>query len=228
MRRKGSILGSEPYPYPYEHDEYESYHPGNYEHEGHDHHQYGDPYYGFHPPPAHADIAVPPPEVQAEEGLSEKERIRRAEERLLPSHPPQGSEGPSSSEAVAPAAGPSAPPDEQDEDLYGSEDATPRATYAPRSSLRHNSSSGPPAVPSAPTLEDLAPGAHASDDKQELERQHMLAEASAPPDFDAADEDAGEGGAGEQQHEPSVPTLTEEDEYGGPSAHHESLPRYER
>ena len=81
-------------------------------------------------------------------------------------------------------------------------------------------------MPSAPALEDLTSGAHTSSDKQELERQRMLAEASAPPEFDNADEDAGEHSAG-GEHEPSAPMLTEEDEYGVPS-HLESLPKYER
>jgi hypothetical protein len=218
---EGQPIGDEPYPYSDEQFHHEAQYPESYPH-GHEYRLYDDQYYGFYPPPAHAEIPVPPPEVPDEEGLSEKERIRRAEERLLPSQPAQGREGQSSS-AVTPAAGPSAPPDEheQEEDLYSSEDVTPRATSTPGGSQR---SSDPPPVPSAPTLEDLASGAH-SDDKQELERQRMLAEASAPPDFDEAEEDAGEGGAGE--HEPSAPALTE-DGYGGPSSHHESLPKYER
>lgn len=225
---EGQHFSNEQYPHPYEYSrgEYDYQYPEPYPHEGHAYEHHNEPY-GYYPPPAHADIPVPPPEVHGEEGLSEKERIRRAEERLLPSHPPQGSEGPSSSGPAVPAASPSAPPDDLEEDLYGSENVTPRATFAPGTSHEHNGSSGQTHVPSAPTLEDLAPGSHASDDKQELERQRMLAEASAPPNFSDADEIGGDGRAAEQQHEASAPVLTDE-EYGGPSAQHESLPKYER
>jgi arrestin-related trafficking adapter 9 len=224
-------IGDEQYSYRnYEQFYDEAQYPGNYAHEGYDYHQNQDPHLGFYPPPAHAEIPVPPPEIQAEEDLSEKERVRRAEERLLPSQPPQGPEGPSTARAVALVPG---TPDEQEEDLYSSEDVTPRATSTPTSSLLYdeNFSAAPP-IPSAPVLEDLAPGT--SDDKQELERQRMLAEASAPLDVDDAEDNGGEGSAG-AQHEPSAPVLTEDEEYGdqyshqqGASSHHESLPRYER
>lgn len=219
--------GDGQHPYNHPHGEYDHQYYEQYGHEAHDYQHYNDPYHRYYPPPAHADIPVPPPEVQPEEGLSEKERMRRAEERLLPSQPPQVTEGRSSSGPIVSMVGPSAPPDEQEDDLYGSEEVTPRATSAPSAELQRHGSSGPHAIPSAPTLDDLAPGAHASDDKQELERQRMLAESSAPPEFEDADE-AGEGSAREPPHEASAPTFTEEDEYGGPSTQHESLPKYER
>jgi arrestin-related trafficking adapter 9 len=221
----GQHIGEESYPHPYEEFHDESHYPGDYPQEGYDYQHYDEQSHGFYPPPAHAEIPVPPPEVQDEEGLSEKERIRRAEERLLPSQPPEAPEGSSSSGPSPSAPGPSISPDDQEEDLYGSEDVTPRAASAPDTSLQYSDSSRMPPIPSAPALEDLTPGAHASDDKQELERQRMLAEASAPPEFDNADEDAGERSAA-GEHEPSAPTLTE-DEYGGPS-NPESLPKYER
>ena len=221
----GQQIKEEPYSHPYEEFHNESSYPGDYPHEGYDNQHYDEQYHGFYPP-AHAEIPVPPPELQDEGGISEKERIRRAEERLLPSQPPQGSEASSSSGPIPSAPGPSAPPDEQEEDLYGSEDVMPCATAAPGPSLQYDGSSRVPFTPSAPALEDLVPGAHASDDKQELQRQRMLAEASAPPEFEGADGDARERSAG-GEHEPSAPTLTEEDEYGGPS-YQESLPKYER
>ncbi|KIN04763.1 hypothetical protein OIDMADRAFT_157064 [Oidiodendron maius Zn] len=216
----------ESYPHPYEEFHTESHYPGDYPHEGYDYQHYDELNHGIYPPPSHAEIPVPLPEVQDEEGISEKERIRRAEERLLPSQPPQAPETSSSSGPVRSSPGPFAPPDEQEEDLYGSEDMTPRATSAPGTSLQYDGRERLPPMPSAPALEDLTSGAHASSDKQELERQRMLAEASAPPEFDNADEDAGERSAG-GEHEPSAPMLTEEDEYGVPS-HLESLPKYER
>lgn len=140
---------------------------------------------------------IPPPDLANEAGISEKERIRRAEQRLLPSQP----------DAPAPAP------------VHGSSRAIDNDGAGPSS-----------AAPSAPTLDDLAasslvPGTN--DDKQELERQRLLAEASAPPespdDYDAAA--AGPSAppptlrplpptTDEIGTEPSAPILTEEDEYG--------------
>lgn len=165
----------------------------------------------------------PPPDFPDESGLSEKERVRRAEQRLLPSQP----------EAPAPVAGPSAPA------VYGGGDdeAGPSAPSAP--------SAPPPAEPteagpSAPTLDDLAAGANgnSTDDKQELERQRLLAEASAPPQFPVED-DAGVGSSSAPNappmvEGPSAPILTEEEEYGAYFAHQapatssEPLPAYQR
>lgn len=168
----------------------------------------------------------PPPDFPNESGLSEKERVRRAEQRLLPSQP----------EAPAPTAGPSAPA------AYGSGDdeAGPSGPSAP--------SAPPPlppaeAGPSAPTLDDLAagssgPNGSSTDDKQELERQRFLAEASAPPEFPMED-DAGVGSssapsAPPMADGPSAPILTEEEEYGryfahqAPATSSEPLPAYQR
>lgn len=165
----------------------------------------------------------PPPDFPDESGLSEKERVRRAEQRLLPSQP----------EAPAPAAGPSAPA------AYGGGDdeAGPSAPSAPSAPP-----SAPPteAAPSAPTLDDLAAGPNGSstDDKQELERRRLLAEASAPPEFPVED-DAGVGSSSAPSappmvEGPSAPILTEEEEYGAYFAHQapatssEPLPAYQR
>lgn len=166
------------------------------------------------PPPAPTHSApsyIPPPELPNESGLSEKERIRRAEQRLLPSQPDAPGLAPT------PVAGSSRAIDT---------DGAGPSTAAPGAS--------PPPVPeaSAPTLDDLAasssiPGASSTDDKQELERQRLLAEASAPPEF-PEDYDADTAAAGpsapppppplsardEGGAEPSAPILTEEDEYG--------------
>jgi hypothetical protein len=83
-----------------------------------------------------------------------------------------------------------------------------------------------------------------TDDKHELERRRMLAEASRPEMPE--DHDAGEGSSSQPlappaHLEPSAPVITdEEEEYGGAYAHHainpgpgraehdESLPKYER
>jgi hypothetical protein len=211
-------------PYPY------------YDNEGYGHEDYD--WYPQEDPPAHAQIHVPPPDAQGEEGLSEKERARRAEERLLPSQPPQDTQGQSSSRTVLVA--PSAPPNEQEEDgLFSAENATPYAVHNNFPSLQEAGAISEPQAPSAPALEDLGPAATAdpTEDKQELERQRLLAEASAPSEvIHDEDDNVGEGSSGAQQ-EPSAPTLGEEEGYGAQYSHSfmagsstlgETLPRYER
>ncbi|KAF3768994.1 hypothetical protein M406DRAFT_250287 [Cryphonectria parasitica EP155] len=162
------------------------------------------------PPQPSAPHYIPPPELPDESALSEKERIRRAEQRLLPSQPHQ--------QPPTPTAGPALPVD--------ADGAGPSTLAASSLPPLHGDAAGP----SAPTLDDLAadsltPGATPMDDKQELERQRLLAEASAPPEF-PRDYDAGVGSstaagpsaplsaAVDDGDEPSAPTLTEEDEYG--------------
>ena len=203
-------------------------------------------------PPSHTQSYVPPPETQAEEGLSEKERVRLAEERLLPSQPPDDLQSPSSSRTVippsmapvpAPSASSAPPPDEPFGDLYSAEDAESQAMVdRPHPLHRPTAAQTTLHTPTAPNLSDLAAGAsaHPTEDKQELERQRLLGEASAPSDFPEADENgnAGEGRSRSAQHEPSAPVLTDEDEYGGQYSHQEvpgssaaqqeSLPKYER
>merc|ERR1712098_1041157 len=119
-------------PYPYYDRPPDHQHPEYYATEEYD-------YQDHYQPPNHAQIHVPPPEVQAEEGLSEKERLRRAEERLLPSQPPIDENAPSSSRTVVPPIAPSVPPDDAEEDLYGPDDATPQeAPRVPPPSHQHS------------------------------------------------------------------------------------------
>lgn len=197
-------------PYPY----YEQPYDARYHEYYNEEYDYQDIYH--QPPPAHAHI--PPPEMAEEEGLTDKERARRAEERLLPSQPPTG------------VAGPSRPPNEPEEDLYSADDNLPSGSSSfhpliPVSSERTIS-------PSAPALEDLNPGAASqpTEDKQELERQRLMAETSAPS-FPDDDNNAGEGSSSAQL--PSAPPLVE-DEFGGSYMHmsgssrRETLPMYER
>ncbi|KAK4454598.1 pH-response regulator protein palF/prr-3 [Podospora aff. communis PSN243] len=203
--------------------------------------------------PISAPFYVPPPEVPDDSALTEKDRIRRAEERLLPSQPP-----------AAPVAGPSNPVVPSEENIYDADDhippPPPPGLLPPAEIMSQHEAE----APSAPTLEDLAPtaGASPTEDKQELERRRLLAEASAPPEFP---EDYDNGGVGSSSSaaagpsapplaaaaafEPSAPVLVEEeDSYGpnfsyasmaGPSAppqgavaeppvEQEPLPRYER
>ncbi|KAL5614667.1 uncharacterized protein BROUX77_000504 [Berkeleyomyces rouxiae] len=233
---------------------------------------------------------VPNPHIVDDSTLTEKERIRRREQILLPSHAPTDDHaGPSTTMS------PSAPPGD--------------GVYGP-----HTSANAPPGVtgpshvePSAPTLDDVdAPydpspqppynppslqspyipplpqtlqppvpqplphhtrippsNPHTSsqtasfppalDDKQELERQRLLNEASRPPEF-PEDYDTGEGSssAPAPPHlpdsapvEPSAPLLDDEgafelgmpgessagiysQRHGRATSNHDQLPAYER
>ncbi|CZS97913.1 related to environmental pH response protein palF [Rhynchosporium agropyri] len=224
-------------PYPY----YDR--PPDHPHPDHQNPEYYDYDYRYHYlPPDHAHIHVPPPEIQADEGLSEKQRLRRAEERLLPSQPPPDENSPSSSRTVVPPSGPPVSPIEFDDDLYGADDATPRE--APPVLLPPDISTPSEALngPSAPDLEDLDPqaGHQATEDKQELERRRLMGEASAPTEFPDDEDDNGGEGSSRPQQEPSAPPLIEDEHYdhyraqyaqhNSPesSAHGENLPRYER
>lgn len=231
--------------HPYYDQPYDDHYPEYYTHMEYDHDLEPHPEYTE---PEHAQIPVPPPDIHADGGLSEKERLQRAEERLLPSQPPQDNAGPSSSRTVIGPSAPSAPsihPTDQHDDIYDADVETPLAAPAALP-LITNGDLPPdayPSHPSAPALEDLAPGAssHSTDDKKELERQRLMTEASAPSEFvpDEDDDNAGEGGSSRPhpQPQPSAPVIPEEDGYGGryahhsisgPSSHNESLPKYER
>ncbi|KAI8227922.1 pH-response regulator protein palF/RIM8 [Colletotrichum sp. SAR 10_77] len=174
-----------------------------------------------------APAYIPPPQVPDEARLTDKERARRQEERLLPSQPPQTLEaGPSGASAPEP-------------NIYDAEDEAQPGPSAPHEG--HHAEE----QPSAPTLDDLSTAREArTEDKQELERQRLLNEASAPPEF-PDDYDAGPSASAPPVDvaEPSAPALNDEEEdYGeqysyrteaaaGQSSHaagSEPLPRYER
>ncbi|KAM0332232.1 hypothetical protein ACHAQA_002508 [Verticillium albo-atrum] len=180
-----------------------------------------------------APAYVPAPEVADESNLTEKERVRRQEQRLLPSQPPTAEAGPSGASAPEP-------------NIYDAEDEPPSAPTLAGAARMQNGNH--PEAPSAPTLEDIAgPMSNPADDKLEVERQRLMNEASAPPDF-PEDYEAGPSSrpsappAEAPDLGPSAPVLTDEDEYGGqysypagpsslsrnPGAGSEPLPRYER
>ncbi|KAL1844284.1 hypothetical protein VTJ49DRAFT_2341 [Mycothermus thermophilus] len=167
------------------------------------------------PPPPQQPAAphyIPPPQLPDESTLTEKERIRRAEERLLPSQPPPASPiaGPSSSSHLP-----------NGDNIYDAED------HPPIPGPSHLADQDSLATPSAPTLEDLSLPPHAmadpNEDKLERERRRLLAEASAPPEF-PDDYDGGGGpsapsGSGApapsgEDFAPSAPVLDEDDEIG--------------
>ncbi|KAI0470296.1 hypothetical protein F4859DRAFT_128316 [Xylaria cf. heliscus] len=193
-------------------------------------------HYDFQTHEAQVPIYVPPPEVANEDNLTDKERARRAEHRLLPSQPT-----PQSPEAEAGPSQPSAP------------DRAPYRTAHDPSSIGLGSQPGANGEeggePSAPTLGDLGAisSEHRTSDKQELERQRLLAEASAPPDI-PDDYDGGESSAPNpnqavlprRSFEPSAPILDEDNSHGTEDHYSsmvgtssmmgtlEPLPKYER
>lgn len=191
------------------------------------------------PPEPPAPFYVPPPEIPNESRLSEKQRIRQAEQRLLPSQPD---------------AGPSSPAYPDGENIYDAEDEPQAGPSShpppPLQTVTDDPTALPPDEgPSAPSLDEIAVAA-GSDDKQELERQRLLAEASAPPEFPDDYDAAGPSNSASAPSapsvpsavEPSAPVLEDEEHYGphhayqepGSSAHgvasvpREELPRYER
>ncbi|KAG6143295.1 hypothetical protein E4U28_002358 [Claviceps purpurea] len=191
-----------------------------------------------HPPPpppsGAAPSYIPPPRVASEASMTEKERIRQAEMRLLPSQPP---------------AGPATVADE--EDIYGADDAVRRPTATPTVPASH----AVEAEPSAPPVEDVIDAGIPAEtsagspprDKQELERQRLMQEASAPPEFPAdmmaevsAPHASASASAPPLVFEPTAPDLHEDDtgeSYGGygvgagsssGAGDSEQLPAYQR
>ncbi|KAK6067589.1 ph response protein [Seiridium cupressi] len=191
------------------------------------------PHYDSHGHEGQAPVYVPPPQVPDQSGLTEKEHIRQAELRLLPSQP--------TIELGESAAGPSQPSVPSGRQFSGSVTTPANAT--------DDAGEGP----SAPSLTDLSTAAahsNPADDKQELERRRLLAEASAPPEVPEDFETGGpsapplDAAGPSVSHEPSAPLLDEHDAYGshdpfesiaGPSTARsphgheaEHLPKYER
>jgi hypothetical protein len=182
----------------------EYYQPGEYD--------YDDYEYNHDPQTPISRHLVPPPES---EEVDEKTWLRTAEERLLPSRPPDDST-PSSSQDV-----PTAPVLDYD------------STYDTYAVYENTSTLPLAAVASAPSINTIVPSNDHDpppspsdqhplrDDKQELERQRLIMEASAP---NMEDENAGAANV------PTAPVLTEEDEYSHLTDHNMdgSLPRYQR
>lgn len=161
-----------------------------------------------HPLPMHSMAATP----ENNEPLDEKALVRRHEEALLPSRPPDENEaGPSQSPMDDVPTAPVLPDDHhlQDYEHLPSPDVSWRAHP----------------VRSADSLETIVVNGTAGpseprgiDDKQELERHRLQGQASAPDD-DANGQQAG----------PSAPVFDEDDQLVGGTAHaDESLPRYQR
>lgn len=171
-----------------------------------------------------APVATPlyiPPE--RDDPVDEKTRLRRAEEYLLPSAPPLDDDGVSSTSLQV---APSAPSQDVLEAAYHH--------YEPSAPVYD----GPPSAVSAATDRSTETAAdHHADrsagmddtycDKQELERQRLLAAVSSPDDGEGEESEAPGPRANPT---PSAPVLHESDEYHSPHGHPsgtEYLPRYQ-
>lgn len=155
-------------------------------------------YYDFQGHEPHAPVYVPPaPEVEDPTRLSEKERVRQAEQRLLPSQPAQqppepAEAGPSSSQQT-PQQQPSAPSQDlqqQQTPPLGTRtppphsSSNPAAAMVPIDPLLGDDDDNAGEGPSAPTFADLSQvgPSRPTDDKLEMERRRLMEEASAPPE----------------------------------------------
>ena len=194
----------------------------------------------YEPPPA-----VPIPNMPDESQLSEKERVRRAEARLLPSQPP-GAEVEQSDGAPQAATAPYLP-EEDDLHLHAAPISGPSALLygEVQASASATASAGPStapgmadtgrdasAVPSYQPPEPGSPSHRPTEDKQELERQRLHAQASAPP---ADNDEAGPSSSALPDNQPSAPTDEQADvpatdffDSHADAAGSSGLPRYER
>lgn len=177
---------------------------------------------------------VPP--IQPEEDVDEKTRLRRAEEILLPSGPPQNSEaGPS-------AAAPSAPVLHEQDSFYGYIEnqadqndltTTPTITSSPSADTimpaPYPTSQENSRVPSS-SANQSGPQSDGFDDKRELERRRLLAEASAPEtsqEVVSSENMRADDATPNNGILPSAPVLTERDILEQPLPSGEALPRYQ-
>lgn len=180
---------------------------------------------GYHPHPPPGQYHVSPP--QGEEHVDEKSRLRRQEELLLPSQPPDAGEASSRPQALAPSA--PTLDDETTRPASGPPLSVP-ITISRASGRSAETIVRDPLIP-PPSLPEEEQILRATEDKQELERRRLLAQVSAPPP-DGDDNDAGPSRTGRGAAEaPSAPVIDEEEEYMAQflgSAANESLPEYQR
>lgn len=230
----GPVAPATPTPHPEWYDwhhhaepDWSNYYPDGYGPHGYDA-QYGYEHDGY---PQYYDYNsipqfIPPPPMEDEAALPEKERLRRAEARLMPSGPPQvpqdaswdGADGPSAPELPSEhylvgneivTAGPS-----QSSTAYSPERASTRVDEDWRDQRWTAGLPEPGGTDSQTRIATSVMG----DDKQELRRQQLQSFASSPPQMIHL-ENATAGA------EPSAPTLEDghADHEGG-----DNLPRYSR
>ncbi|CEJ55640.1 Putative PH response protein PalF [Penicillium brasilianum] len=195
--------GQEDYDYGFPQDGYWSEYPEDY----------SQPFQPNGPMTAHPEL---------EEPADEKARLRRHEETLLPSQPPpeEAEAGPSNAEVAVPTA-PVLPDDHhlQDYEHLPSPVANgvPHVVQSAESLQTVVVANGHAAGPGEPSA--------AADDKQELERQRLMQQTSAP----GAPPEEENGEPSEAPTAPTAPNFDEDDQLVGGTAHaDESLPRYQR
>jgi arrestin-related trafficking adapter 9 len=176
-----------------------------------------------HQPPPAAE-APPPPPV---EEVDEKTRLRRQEELLMPTQPPEQGESSFRTNNLMPSA-PSLDEVAQDAEEARSNITTPSTPGPPASvaSARSADTVRPYSTPPPPATSTDA-GLQPTEDKQELERRRIMAQASAPPPVDNG-EGSSAGPTGPVLT-PSAPTLPD-DGYIHIDGHDEDheLPKYQR
>ncbi|KAG9823231.1 hypothetical protein KCU63_g16944, partial [Aureobasidium melanogenum] len=214
--------------------DFESYqHPDMYNYDyGHDGYQYDSVYdYGsnghqwgtdqeyIYDQSYYPDYYEPPP-LENEDSLPEKERLRRAEARLMPSQPPvMASTSSDADRATAPAL----PPD----DFY----QYPRVAAGSSTQYAEVASQTARRAPASGANHDLIEGSSnqlpPTDDKHELQRRQLELAASGPPSglLNTAEEISTESG-------PSAPLMIDDNvhEYvpEGDEAGADKLPQYRR
>jgi arrestin-related trafficking adapter 9 len=201
----------------------------DYQYDGYDEHDDSEGYmtYGeYQPSPAHI---IPPP--QAEEAADEKTVLRQQEQLLLPSQPPQDPDSSGARESYAPTA-PVFPQDGSPSDSVMPGPSHNGASYGPSSTHSMDTIvQGAGSAHEPPSFESLPEHVTSGEDKQELERERLLAQASAPPG-----EDDETGPANNISHDsgPTAPPVLDDDEdYIARTLHrehsaNEHLPQYER
>ncbi|KAK5100355.1 ph-response sensor protein [Lithohypha guttulata] len=168
---------------------------------------YHDHYQSQHYPPDTNDpyhnrstYQYQPPPPEPEEHIDEKSRLRRQEELLLPSQPPEAEPSSSRSATLAPSA-----PVLDNDGVPASNHTQPSI---PITISRASARSGDTIVPDPLTPPPSLPTP--TEDKQELERRRLEAQASAPP----LDDDSPSGSSHTRSTDaPSAPVIDDEAEY---------------
>lgn len=226
--------GHEGYDEHYGYYGYDTYSDGWFDEYGNpmynDGHDYDPHYHHNHPThhrngyPYNESYQIPPP--HGEQHTDEKSRLRRQEELLLPSAPPVEDGEPGRSSDLLPSApfftGNGIP-------IEGSSHQSVPITIS-RASARSADTIVPDPLTPPPSLpeNEAATTMSASEDKQELERQRLAAQASAPP---TDDDDSPGPSRLYASNMPTAPVIDDEAEYMAQALRqtgHEGLPQYQR
>ena len=186
---------------------------------------------------------VPMPHLEDESQISEKERLRRAEARLLPSSPPE-TDFPAAEESYEPTA-PYLADEHPSSHVSGEVRSTPTFSSLPDAhdetldgtigsvALGGESTTQTPAYepPGADSSSRMATG----DDKNEIQRQQLFLQTSSPPELGEEGEEGNRAPATEEQG-PTAPVIQDDDDdlYTYSTDSHidaptsTSLPRYEK